>query len=726
MPVLATRPQLSRIERTRRAALQARARGHAPQSMPAQLPPTRIEDGYAHRLRSHVRRAIAVAYAPLLRELPGLVSRARAERGDNADWRSDASNSGRAASALIRSAHRDMARALRSVAAGEARGAAKDVDDHVRVQLGGQVRAVLGVGLAGDERIKPVIGGFVHENIKLITGLTPRLAADIEGAVQRALTTGQLHEDLARVIADRLGISERRAELIAIDQVGKLNGQLNIQRQKDLGLAEFIWQTVEDERVRGNPLGKYPNAVPSHYDRNGKRYSMDDPPRGTNGEREYPGTPIRCRCSGTPVLDAVLPDAAPEGQPVAGPIPDLDIDALEAEAARLMREVEAMMAAQVRPAAPVVVAVQAAPEPEAQAPSVDAAALAAFRDALVGVGVGDLEASIDAVESVPDPVPGVPKDVVITELRAAIAAAKAERARSEEAAAIERAGIAELKDALVGNTAAALERELAAALSSKDPWPGVPKSRVIATIREALDAVGSVVAPANQAALVKLPAPPASTFSQADQDRYKSLAFASVRHSRDEWDEHMREQATSPDANTYVMGRMTYSIGKFRAERAEFAKTLDDKAVDASVFYSHQGDRLLNTALREDRLDSDPDLKAQAAELDSVIASNEIKTETYVSRGMSGPWADGFLSAIAPGSEFIEPGYMSTSATTPFSGAVMLRIKLPPGSKAAPIPSRHYDEDEFLLPRGSRFRVLSITRGDVRSTVELELVPAGP
>lgn len=363
MPLPAARP-LSRIERTRRAAQAARARGHVPQPMPPQIQPTVIEARYASRLRSLVGGAIRRAYAPLLRALPDLLASARAERGDRADWRVDGTHSGQSASAAVRAAQREMAGDLRAPGVRKSvRDAAGDVGDHNRVQLGKQVKAVLGIDLAGDANLAPIVSGFVHENVKLITGIGPKLAADVEGAVLKAMTTGQLHEDLAAVLRDRFGIAENRAELIAVDQIGKLNGQVNAQRAMDLGVSRFTWRTVGDERVRGNPNGKYPRAVPSHYDRDGKVYEYASPPKGAKGEPELPGVPIRCRCSAEPVLEEVLGAPAAQEQPAAAP----DVDEIEAEAERLRREVEAMMARSASP--PLAPVIDLTPHLAARAPA---------------------------------------------------------------------------------------------------------------------------------------------------------------------------------------------------------------------------------------------------------------------------------------------------------------------------------------------------------------------
>lgn len=94
----------------------------------------------------------------------------------------------------------------------------------------------------------------------------------------RAIQDGQLHGDLADELEGQFGFSEDRAALIARDQIGKAYGQINASRQREMGVTQFIWRTVEDERVRSE-----------HEDRNGETYDYSDPPDG-----ELPGEPINC------------------------------------------------------------------------------------------------------------------------------------------------------------------------------------------------------------------------------------------------------------------------------------------------------------------------------------------------------------------------------------------------------------------------------------------------
>ncbi|MFX4789475.1 minor capsid protein, partial [Acinetobacter baumannii] len=91
----------------------------------------------------------------------------------------------------------------------------------------------------------------------------------------------------------QLGLStDYRARLIASDQMGKINGQINQARQLSMGVETYTWQTAKDERVR-----------PDHQHKQGKTFRWDSPPEGG-----HPGQPIRCRCTALPNYEDILID----------------------------------------------------------------------------------------------------------------------------------------------------------------------------------------------------------------------------------------------------------------------------------------------------------------------------------------------------------------------------------------------------------------------------------
>jgi len=102
---------------------------------------------------------------------------------------------------------------------------------------------------------------------------------------------------LSRQIKEVAGVTDRRAKIISRDQISKANAELTQYRQTDLGVEKYKWRTAKDERVRGNPSGRFPNAVPSHYAREGKIFSWSEAPSGG-----HPGMAVLCRCFADPVF----------------------------------------------------------------------------------------------------------------------------------------------------------------------------------------------------------------------------------------------------------------------------------------------------------------------------------------------------------------------------------------------------------------------------------------
>lgn len=169
-----------------------------------------------------------------------------------------------------------------------------------RRQFMESVEAAVGVDLAGVIAASDVdahIRLAVARSVNLIRGLGEDTAKKVEQVVLQALGEGASNREIAKRLTEVFGMQRRRAALIARDQAAKFNGNLNRIRQTQAGITEYVWATALDERVRGNPGGKYPSARPSHWAREGKRYRWDAPPEGG-----HPGEAIQCRCIGRPIL----------------------------------------------------------------------------------------------------------------------------------------------------------------------------------------------------------------------------------------------------------------------------------------------------------------------------------------------------------------------------------------------------------------------------------------
>jgi SPP1 gp7 family putative phage head morphogenesis protein len=170
-----------------------------------------------------------------------------------------------------------------------ARRYADDVNRKQASQLGAQLKALLGVDVQARARAEQaIIDTFVAENVALISGLSKRTLEKIARLTVRGLAAGTPASELSQQLQEQLRIADSKADLIAKDQLGKLNGQLNHERQQELGVKYFTW------RHAGHP--KIPR--PDHVERDGKifRFTDFDPD-------ELPGQPIGCGCLAEPVVD---------------------------------------------------------------------------------------------------------------------------------------------------------------------------------------------------------------------------------------------------------------------------------------------------------------------------------------------------------------------------------------------------------------------------------------
>lgn len=119
-------------------------------------------------------------------------------------------------------------------------------------------------------------------------------------------------EILSGIKALNVNLSEKRAIFLARDLTGKLNGKIEERLQTSLGIPGYLWQTAADEKVRGRPGGKYPNAIPSHWaidsmtckwnDRSvfSLDYGRNWVPRTPIMPTTHPGEDWQCRCVAPP------------------------------------------------------------------------------------------------------------------------------------------------------------------------------------------------------------------------------------------------------------------------------------------------------------------------------------------------------------------------------------------------------------------------------------------
>lgn len=181
------------------------------------------------------------------------------------------------------------------------RGAFNAEEERNKRKFNEAVRSAIGIDLGAviqAEGMANTIDAAVLRNVSLVRGLSQEVARRLSNKLLDALTRGLNNREIEKIITTEFGIARRRAKLIARDQAASFNGDLNRIRQTAMGVTEYVWSTSLDERVRGNPDGKYPNARPSHWDREGKTFKWSEPP--SDG---HPGQPINCRCTARAVIE---------------------------------------------------------------------------------------------------------------------------------------------------------------------------------------------------------------------------------------------------------------------------------------------------------------------------------------------------------------------------------------------------------------------------------------
>lgn len=188
-------------------------------------------------------------------------------------------------------------------------------------------KRVMGVDLLSFEPwLENEAKAFVSENVELITKTKAQVLSDINRIVMGGFRQGKRWETLSDQILQGTDLQpgvfaklETRADLIARDQTSKLWGNLNEKRQTNAGIDLYIWRTADDERVRGNPEGKYPDSRPSHWVMEGKYCTwkdatiyadtLEDALAGKwknrpaiKGPISHPSQEINCRCYGEAVF----------------------------------------------------------------------------------------------------------------------------------------------------------------------------------------------------------------------------------------------------------------------------------------------------------------------------------------------------------------------------------------------------------------------------------------
>lgn len=133
----------------------------------------------------------------------------------------------------------------------------------------------------------PVMRQFLKTNVDLIKTIPKRKHAALLTELTKLAGKQPLDQQALESLLSRnfksAGYNLRR---LTRDQTQKLNAQFDRVRQQSVGVTEYRWRTVGDERVRDE-----------HASQNGQLFAWKNPP-----STGHPGDAIQCRCLAEPVI----------------------------------------------------------------------------------------------------------------------------------------------------------------------------------------------------------------------------------------------------------------------------------------------------------------------------------------------------------------------------------------------------------------------------------------
>lgn len=168
-----------------------------------------------------------------------------------------------------------------------------DADDHLAVKV-----------LFPEQRIARELGPFfknvIDAQVGLIQSIPQEQMPKLRTMLTQSLIQNKPNKEIAKDLQKQFNMSKNRARFIARDQVTKLNGAVNANKQKALGITKYIWRAVGGKAGDGRTRER-------HRQLHGKTFSWDEPPvMNKKGDRGHPGDDYQCRCYAEAVLDDLI------------------------------------------------------------------------------------------------------------------------------------------------------------------------------------------------------------------------------------------------------------------------------------------------------------------------------------------------------------------------------------------------------------------------------------
>ena len=144
---------------------------------------------------------------------------------------------------------------------------------------------------------QPLLEEMVARNVNLIKSIGPKYFDKLTNVVIDSALKGRDMASIFQHIKDLNKVTERRAELIAIDQTNKATQALNVMQTKDSGIKKGIWIHIPGEK----------SSRKTHIAMNGKTFDLDEGLYDEDvGRNVLPGELPYCRCDFRPDITELL------------------------------------------------------------------------------------------------------------------------------------------------------------------------------------------------------------------------------------------------------------------------------------------------------------------------------------------------------------------------------------------------------------------------------------
>lgn len=150
------------------------------------------------------------------------------------------------------------------------------------------VASATGVDLStmlGPADVRETLETVLLRNVALVKSVSDQTRARIADIIYRGFQSRAQARDIAREISEATGMARRRALGIASDQTVKLSAELDTERFRQAGITDWRWVHSGKKHFR-----------PTHRARNGRVYSLNNPPA------EMPGVLPYCGCKKQAVI----------------------------------------------------------------------------------------------------------------------------------------------------------------------------------------------------------------------------------------------------------------------------------------------------------------------------------------------------------------------------------------------------------------------------------------